>query len=189
MQSALYIGRFQPFHNGHLSVIEEILKENDRVIIVIGSAEKNYLTNDPMTAGERYMLIEAALKEAKVPAEKYCIIPVRNVNNYGLWVNHINIHVPEYDRLYTGSRIVKACFEGKYDKQHRENKVGPEIIDIDRNIIPVSATQVRQAILNKEHWENLVPKAVAELLKKWEIIRRLELIQDTQDYTPYNESY
>ncbi|NIA01996.1 MAG: adenylyltransferase/cytidyltransferase family protein, partial [Nitrospirae bacterium] len=31
MQSALFIGRFQPFHKGHLEMIKKILKENERV--------------------------------------------------------------------------------------------------------------------------------------------------------------
>ncbi|MDA1060772.1 MAG: nicotinamide-nucleotide adenylyltransferase, partial [bacterium] len=133
MKSALYVGRFQPFHNGHLKVIKTILKENDRVIIVIGSAEKNFLPQNPLTASERFVLIEEALAEAKIPASKYCIIPVRNVNNYALWVNHINTYVPPYEKLYTGSEIVKACYEGKYSDKLHQKKSGPTIIQIKRN--------------------------------------------------------
>ena len=189
MQSALYIGRFQPFHNGHLQVIKNILKDNERVIIVIGSAEKNFLPQDPMTAGERHMLIDAALKEAKIPGDKYCIVSIRNVNNYALWVNHINIYVPEYTRLYTGSPIVRACFEGKYSKAHRKAKIGPEIITLDRNLLPISATEVRQAILHDENWQALVPPSTATLLEKWEIPQRLKTVQETPDYTVFNQNY
>ena len=123
MQSALFIGRFQPFHNGHLDAIQKILKDNERVIIVIGSAEKNFLKSDPLTAGERFQLIEESLKEAKITPDRYVIIPVRNVNNYALWVNHINIHVPPYTRLYTGSELVKACYLGKYYRNHEDTKI------------------------------------------------------------------
>ena len=35
----LYIGRFQPFHNGHLSVVREALKHCNNLIIVVGSAK------------------------------------------------------------------------------------------------------------------------------------------------------
>ncbi|HEY6405190.1 MAG TPA: adenylyltransferase/cytidyltransferase family protein, partial [Nitrososphaeraceae archaeon] len=31
------IGRFQPFHNGHLDLIRQILKESDEVVVIIGS--------------------------------------------------------------------------------------------------------------------------------------------------------
>ena len=182
MKSALFIGRFQPFHKGHLSVIKDyILKENDRVIIVIGSAEKNYLPQNPLTAGERYTLIDEALREAKIPASKYSIIPVRNVNNYALWVNHVNSYVPEYQKLYTGSQLVKACYEN--------TPIKPQIIHLDRNLIPISASEIREAILKNEKWENLVPKAIAKKMKEWNIPQRIELIKDTMDLTKYNNSY
>ncbi|HIQ38838.1 MAG TPA: nicotinamide-nucleotide adenylyltransferase, partial [Methanothermococcus okinawensis] len=51
------IGRWQPFHKGHLSIIEEISKEVDELIIGIGSAQKSHTLNDPFTAGERIMMI------------------------------------------------------------------------------------------------------------------------------------
>lgn len=188
MQSALFVGRFQPFHKGHLDVVQQILKENERVIIAIGSAEKNYLSDNPLTAGERFQLIEESLKAAKIPAEKYCIIPVRNVNNYALWVNHLNIYIPPYDKVYTGSKIVKACYEGKYYRPHEEGKNGPKMVELKR-ILPISATKVRMAILKNKKWQTLVPPAVAKLLEKWHIHKRLDDIQDTMDFTRYNNEY
>lgn len=189
MQSALFIGRFQPFHNGHLDVIKKILKENDRVIIAIGSAEKNFLPSNPMTAGERFTLIDEALKEAKISEKKYCIIPIRNVNNFALWVNHVNTYVPEYTKLYTGSRIITACYENKYSKEHRANKSGPKLIQLDRNLLPVSGTEIREAILENEKWETLVPKAVAKKLKEWKIPQRLGSIRGSSELHRYNNSY
>jgi len=182
MQSAMFIGRFQPFHNGHLDIVKKILKDNEKIIITIGSAEKNFLPQNPLTAGERFQLIEAALKEAKIPADKFCIIPVRNVNNFALWVKHINMYVPPYTKIYTGSKIVKACYEG----QHHEK--GPTVVQIEREV-QVSATTIREAIMNDNDWEDLVPKAVANLLKKWEISRRIKTIHGTMDLTKYNNLY
>jgi nicotinamide-nucleotide adenylyltransferase len=188
MQSALFIGRFQPFHKGHLEMIKKILKKNERVIIAIGSAEKNFIQYNPLTAAERFQVIDESLKEAKIPAEKYCIIPIRNVNNYALWVNHINIYVPPYTRLYTGSKIVKACYQGKYFKPHEECKNGPEIIQIKR-VLGLSATKVRAALLKGKGWETMLPKAATKLLKEWDITSRLKIIKDTMDITKYNNSY
>ena len=62
--TALFIGRFQPFHEGHLSVVKRALRDNDFLLIGIGSAEEDYLPDNPFTAGERWEMIRAALDEA-----------------------------------------------------------------------------------------------------------------------------
>ena len=188
MKSALFIGRFQPFHNGHLYVIKEILKENDRVIIAIGSAENNYLPANPFTAAERFEMIDEAMKEAKISPEKYCIIPIRNINNYQLWVNHVNSYVPHYQKVYTGSKLVRACYEGKYSKPHEKNKVGPEIIQLKRHL-HISATKVREAIIENKKWESMVPKAVAKIIKNLDGVNRLKTIKNTIDVVKFAGSY
>lgn len=186
MQSALFIGRFQPFHKGHLQVVKEILKTNDRVIIAIGSAELNFLPENPFTASERYQMIEESLQEAKINPKKYCIIPVQNINNYAIWVNHVNTYVPPYTRLYTGSDIVKACYDGKYSNSA---KTGPEIINLDRHF-DISATRVRKAIIEQDpELQKMIPPAIAKKLKEWDIAKRLRTIVKTMDYHKYtNES-
>ncbi len=169
-------------------MIKRILEDNERVIIAVGSAEKNYLGSNPLTAGERHRLIDESLKEAGVTTDQYCIIPIRNVNNYALWVNHINIYVPPYTRIYTGSELVKACFEGKYCRGDGTCKPGPEIVQADKKVM-VNATAVREAIINDENWESLVPPACAKLMKEMEIPKRLQNIKDTMDITKYNGTY
>lgn len=54
---ALFVGRFQPFHNGHLAVINQLLERHNEVIIAIGSAEESISSDNPMTAGERVEMI------------------------------------------------------------------------------------------------------------------------------------
>ena len=61
-RNGLIIGRFQPFHNGHMEVLRKIFAECDHVIIGIGSAQYSHTDKDPFTAGERYHMIAEALR-------------------------------------------------------------------------------------------------------------------------------
>jgi cytidyltransferase-like protein len=36
----MYLGRFQPFHNGHKAIVDKMLEECEEVVIVVGSADK-----------------------------------------------------------------------------------------------------------------------------------------------------
>lgn len=59
---AVFIGRFQPFHDGHLRVVREALLRADRLLVVIGSegaARRPDLI--PFTADERREMILASL--------------------------------------------------------------------------------------------------------------------------------
>ncbi|HZK30987.1 MAG TPA: adenylyltransferase/cytidyltransferase family protein, partial [Methanoregula sp.] len=45
MRRGFYIGRFQPYHNGHQSVLEHIADDVDEIVIGIGSAQLSHLTD------------------------------------------------------------------------------------------------------------------------------------------------
>jgi nicotinamide-nucleotide adenylyltransferase len=49
-----YIGRFQPYHNGHQHMVEEIIEEVDELVLGIGSADASHTVRNPFTAGERW---------------------------------------------------------------------------------------------------------------------------------------
>ena len=48
MKRGFYIGRFQPYHNGHQSVLEHIAKNVDEIIIGVGSAQLSHTCGQPV---------------------------------------------------------------------------------------------------------------------------------------------
>ena len=54
---AVYIGRFQPFHNGHLSVIKKAEEIADSVLVLVGSANASPSIRNPFTYNERRDMI------------------------------------------------------------------------------------------------------------------------------------
>src|SRR3954463_12223674 len=103
----LMTGRFQPFHNGHLALAKQILGECDELVIIIGSAQFNFIEKDPYTAGERALMIHEALKEAEIGLSKCYIIPVANDENNARWIAHLESMVPPFDLLYSGNEFVR----------------------------------------------------------------------------------
>jgi len=177
VKTGLFVGRFQPFHLGHLDIVKKILAENERIIIAIGSAEKNYVPENPLTAGERVLIIDETLKAAKINPARYTIIPVRNIDNYALWVDHMNLYVPPSNKIYTGSNIVKACYEATAGKH--------KLIQVKR-ARKVSGTALRNSMIaNTKEWESLVHPRTAELLKKLTLPQRLRQIGETMTETKY----
>lgn len=170
----LFIGRFQPFHNGHFSVIKDIIinmnKENV-LYIGIGSTEANYLPENPFTIAERFTMIDQSLQEAKINANLYRIIPVPNINNYAMWPRQVELFIPYFDEIYTGSSIVEKLFED-YNKSLKK----PYKIISVKKVANISATHIRSQIIENKQWENLVPQKVAELIKQWDAIERIKKI-------------
>ncbi len=57
MIRGLYIGRFQPYHNGHDKMMSIISSNVDEVIIGIGSSQESYTLYNPFTYEERLRMI------------------------------------------------------------------------------------------------------------------------------------
>lgn len=69
MKNWVYIGRFQPFHNGHLDVLHQIIdkmdKQNDRITLVLGSTGAVGPRN-PLDSSTRYEMIQNILDNDEV---------------------------------------------------------------------------------------------------------------------------
>lgn len=63
---AVFIGRFQPFHLGHYSVIEQALTLADNVLVLIGSSGGPRTHRNPFTFSERSGMITQSFKNGRV---------------------------------------------------------------------------------------------------------------------------
>jgi len=161
----LYVGRFQPFHLGHLSAIREVLKEVDELVIVIGSAQYSHNVSNPFTAGERLVMVREALEEYGVDYRQVWIVPVPDVHLHMMWVSSLEGYTPNFDAVYSNEPLTRRLFtEAGY-------KVKP-IRFFDRKLY--SSTEIRERIVKDEAWEKLVPKSVARFIKEIDGINRLK---------------
>ena len=84
----VFIGRFQPFHNGHLAVVERALDLAQRLVVCIGSADAARSSRNPFTAEERAEMIRSSLPEEKSQRLVFVYVKDHTYNDTA-WVEQI----------------------------------------------------------------------------------------------------
>lgn len=152
------VGRFQPFHLGHLEAVKYALERADYLYIVVGSAQRSHERNNPFTAGERITMIKGALDGNGVDPSKWMAMPIPDADSHSLWVSTLVSMVPKFDIVFTNDALTFLLF--------KEEGIQVEVVPyLDRK--QYSATNVRDRILERKDWESLVPVQVAKLVKKF----------------------
>ncbi|WP_353506627.1 adenylyltransferase/cytidyltransferase family protein [Variovorax flavidus] len=88
---AVLIGRFQPFHNGHLSLLKLALDTAPRVVVVIGSAFQALSPKHPFSWQDRAEMIRHAVPEADRPRLQF--VPVRDYFDETRWIDAVRREV------------------------------------------------------------------------------------------------
>ena len=152
----LLIGRFQPFHLGHMQCVQHVLNKLPEVIIAIGSAQFSHTLHNPFTAGERITMIRLALDEAKTGADSYFLIPVRDLRIHDLWVPHLVSQTPRFEVVFSNEPITSRLFK----------EAGFRVEPIPfYNRETYSSTEIRERVVQGKSWEELVPQTVASYIK------------------------
>ena len=149
------MGRFQPFHTGHLHAVRYALEKVEELCILVGSADKSHQLDNPFTAGERVYMIKAALEEAGIDCKRVLIIPLPDSSAHSLWVASVKAAVPKFDVIFSNDPLTRRLFQEE----------GFTVLDIPFYVRSTfSATEVRRRMLKGEPWEELVPKVVAKII-------------------------
>ncbi len=167
---AFIVGRFQPFHNGHLEIIRKILSENSSVIIGIGSAQYSHTLQNPFTAGERHLMISTTLEQEGI--FQFYLVPIEDVNSNPLWVAHVESLTPGFNRVYTNNPLVTRLFKEKHYRVESMDMI---------NRSEWSGTRIREKILKNLDWRNDVPKAVADIIDEIDGVARMQELSRTDE--------
>lgn len=166
----LYVGRFQPFHLGHLHAIKHVLSNVDEVIIVIGSAQYSHRLDNPFTAGERVTMICKALTEARITPSKYLVIPIRDLHVHMMWVAEVRGYTPKFEVVYSNESLTCRLF--------MEAGFPVKLIPFSKRHLYL-ATEVRERILKNESWTELVPNSVADYIREIDGVGRMRDLAKT----------
>ena len=153
MKRGLFVGRFQPFHLGHLEDIKTALKEVDELIIVIGSSNEVDTKENPFTVEERHKMIDLTLQANGI--NNYRVYPIRDFGDDKKWVKHIETLVPKFNVVYTGNKWTEECFK---ETKYKIKKV--------KIIKGISSTIIRNMMLKGMDRFSLVPKEVIDYISE-----------------------
>ncbi|MDO9537559.1 MAG: nicotinamide-nucleotide adenylyltransferase [Thermoplasmata archaeon] len=162
MKSGLFIGRFQPFHNGHLEVIKEMAGQVDKLVIAIGSAQDSHTLEDPFTAGERHIMISESLDEVGI--QNYFLIPIVDINRYSVWVSHVRSLVPPFEIIFTNNDLTARLFSEAGIEVKRPQLYNREMY---------SGEKVRELMVNGGDWHNLVPPGALRVIEAIDGVKRM----------------
>jgi bifunctional NMN adenylyltransferase/nudix hydrolase len=107
----VFIGRFEPFHNGHAAVARAALSKARKLIVLIGSAGTPRTSRNPWTASERAEMVRAALG---AHAERAICLPLRDrLYNESLWISDVQRSVAEAVREDGGAADARVGLVGQ----------------------------------------------------------------------------
>lgn len=151
--NGLLIGRFQPFHLGHLDALRFALSKVDKLWIGLGSSNKTLQKNNPFSAEERKEMILSSIDESMKQRIQIYFIP--DLENHIKWIELIDTLVPKFDIVFSNDELTR----------HLYSKRDVEVLSIPfvkRDIF--SGTNIRNLIISDQKWEDLVPEGTKNFL-------------------------
>ncbi|RQH03535.1 nicotinamide-nucleotide adenylyltransferase [Natrarchaeobius oligotrophus] len=167
MTRGFYIGRFQPFHNGHRNMVAQIADDVDELILGIGSADDSHTVRNPFTAGERIMMITKSLVDTDLVTYA---VPIEDLERNSVWVSHVQSMSPDFDVAYSNNPLVIQLFREAGIEVRQSPMFNREVLE---------GTEVRERMINDDDWESLVPEAVVEVVDEIDGTERIRMISDT----------
>lgn len=155
MIRGLVIGKFMPVHKGHIALINFAASNCDELIVSM-----SYKNNDPISFELRFEWLKSIFKE-QPHIRVYTIkddfdeealpLPQRTE----LWAKRMKEYYPAID-VIVSSEYYGESFAENLDAKHI-------VFDIDRKVVPVSATMIRTKPI--AYWD-YIPKVVQPFFLK-----------------------
>jgi len=169
----LFAGRFQPFHMGHMDVVEHLTDIFQEIVIGLANPDPLHLLNtvtsshpnfsrsrNPFSYALRYDLIQAAIANQYSDYSKFRILPLFPPDLYGEKV---------FENFAGHKSEVCYCIPSNDKKEIHLQKLyremGFEVYEVPVKRSNISASTIRERMRsNDQSWRTLVPAAVSKIL-------------------------
>lgn len=151
----LLIGRFQPFHLGHLFLIRKALRHIDKLVIGIGSANVKNADN-PLSFEQRKLMLEKTIEEEKLKDKIIRIVAIDDYPDDDVWLQKTLEKTGTIDTLIGNNEWVNGIFEKK----------GYTILRLGFfKRLTYEGEKIRRLIQEGKPWEDRVPKYLTGTIK------------------------
>lgn len=210
---AVYIGRFQPLHNGHVQIIKHGLEIADKVVVIVGSANSARTIKNPFSYWERERMIkEEIMRDNYMP--HFFVRPLRDYYYNDLaWTSNVQSITDEF--ISEGDSV--ALLGSLKDSTSQYLKWFPQWDHVTTKTEDINATDIRDVLFDIKIGTDYegkptqlpdsfpsvrylgdegkityldVPKSVDHFLYSW--VRRKEYAELNKEYeflTQYKESW
>lgn len=172
--SAVVLGRFQPFHRGHATLIRAAIQAHPAVRIAIGSAQTDPGPDDPWTWPEREAMIRAWLDDEGLDAE---IVAIPDLHDPPRYVEHAEAWHGEAGTLVTSDDATAELYRTSgwsvdlVDLVERERLQGWRI---RRTALMLSTVLEEEGV--RAALEASIPSAVVQWLMQEDRLHRLSTL-------------
>jgi bifunctional NMN adenylyltransferase/nudix hydrolase len=205
----VYVGRFQPFHRGHLSVIIKAFQVSKRVLVLVGSANEPRSLRNPFTFDERKDMILSCLND-----EQRSVIDIQGLENSlyndDLWVTNVQSCVAAaYEHFFEGwkgladTKALVSLIGHSKDNSSFYLKLFPQWGSIEvPNFFDISSTEIRKGLFKKyemgvnpfpgnKHLKDYVPDSVADAVSNYFIKTKeyKSLVEENEFITNYKKQW
>jgi len=169
-----FIGRFQPFHKGHESVIRTGLSRAKKVAVVIGSSEKPRSARNPFTTRERMAMITSVFPDEVADGRIKFVPQVDHTYNIDRWIAGIQTGVSAIaHHPFTPDPVRIGLIGHSKDHSSFYLKSFPTWDSVEApNYSEINATAVRKDLFETEDWAEswaeFVPEPVLDFMSNFE---------------------
>jgi len=187
----IFIGRFQPFHIGHESVIHKALQLSDKVIVLVGSAYQPRTVRNPWDFNERESLIRTVFSEEE--NRRILAFPLLDQTyNNQLWIKSVQQLVAdiiytkyslESEALAPNKTRLKPSFPKLgiigYQKDNSSDYL-TQFPQWEReevaNYKNISSTNIRELYFDNQEFTNSLNSNIAIALEKFKTTKAFEQV-------------
>lgn len=164
MTDGLLVGRFQPFHLGHVDALRFALGRADRLWVGIGSSNRPIEPENPFTAAERREMIASSLGGADMSG-RVSIYEIPDVDDHKRWLELIDATVPPFGLVFTNDDLTAHLYS------RRDGVEAVNIPFLNRDVL--SGTRIRSMMRSGQDCRDLVPPGTWKVLSGCNAASRL----------------